>query len=164
MRVVVAYLVAQSLHIALSQLLAAHEALNPAIQGGNCGRLGGWDGRQLHGLGHLDVLHIGVHGCGTVGEVAAGGVAAWSEVDLSRGSCPSNLADDVWRTRAQTVGAEAGNVERKSTKGIWSVQRISGAEAGVNTGNGGRHHYPLPPNAHSLAVMRKNCFSDLRIM
>jgi hypothetical protein len=38
-RSTVAYLLAQPLDVALSQLLAAHEALNPAIQGGDCRRL-----------------------------------------------------------------------------------------------------------------------------
>lgn len=35
----VAYLLAQPLHVTLGQLLAAHEALDPAIKGRNCCRL-----------------------------------------------------------------------------------------------------------------------------
>jgi hypothetical protein len=58
----VAYLLAQPLHVALGQLLAAHEALDPAVQGGDGRRLRRGGRRQLHGLGHLDVLHVGIHG------------------------------------------------------------------------------------------------------
>jgi hypothetical protein len=66
-RSIVAYLLAQPLHIALGQLLAAHEALDPAVQGGNCRGLRSRGRRHLHGLGHLDVLHVGIHGCGAGG-------------------------------------------------------------------------------------------------
>ena len=38
-----AYLLAEPLHVALGQLLAAHEALDPAVERGNCGGLCGED-------------------------------------------------------------------------------------------------------------------------
>jgi hypothetical protein len=66
-RPVVAYLLAQPLHVALGQLLAAHEALDPAVQGGDGRGLRRGSRRQLHGLGHLDVLHVGIHGWGGSG-------------------------------------------------------------------------------------------------
>jgi hypothetical protein len=93
-RAIVAYLLTKPLDVALSQLLATHEALDPAIQGGNCCWLRSRNGRQLHRLGHLDVLHIGIHGCGVV---TGGGVVACGDGERSEGFLPSNsnLANDV---------------------------------------------------------------------
>jgi hypothetical protein len=84
-RAIVAYLLAKPLDVAFSQLLATHKALDPAVQGRNCCGLRGWDGRHLHGLRHLDVLHVGIHGCGVV---TGGGVVACCDGERSRGSCP----------------------------------------------------------------------------
>lgn len=55
------HLVAKSLDIGLGQLLAGHQALNPAIEGGDGGGLEVEDGRSFGGCSP-DVLHIGVHG------------------------------------------------------------------------------------------------------
>jgi hypothetical protein len=88
---VVAYLVAQPLHVALCQLLALHQALNPAVQGGDCCGLRRGGRRELHRLGHLHVLHVGVHGGGAAGLVMGRWGSFVVEVELSRGSCPFKL-------------------------------------------------------------------------
>jgi hypothetical protein len=88
-----AYLLAEPLYVALGQLLAAHKALDPAVQGGDCGGLCGGGRRQLHGLRHLHVLHIGVHGCGR-GGFDAGGVVGCCDVELPR--CRGVLALHTW--------------------------------------------------------------------
>jgi hypothetical protein len=79
----VAYLFAEPLYVALGQLLAGHEALDPAVQRGDCGGLAGRGRRQLHGLRHLHVLHIGIHGCWG-GGFEAGGVVGCCGVELQR--------------------------------------------------------------------------------
>lgn len=95
LRLIVAYLVAQPLYIALRQLFALHQALDPAVQRGDRGGLGRRSRRELHGLRHLDVLHVRIHICGASGVVVVGGGRL-----LWRSSCRgvlalSNLADDV---------------------------------------------------------------------
>lgn len=74
----VAYLIAKPLHVTLGELLARHEALDPAIESGNCGGLRSRNRRHLHGLRHLDILHVGVHGGGWV---AGGGAVACCDVE-----------------------------------------------------------------------------------
>ena len=55
----IAHLVAKSLHIDLSQLLATHEALDPPVE---CGDGSGLclNGRDVGG-GPPDILHVGIH-------------------------------------------------------------------------------------------------------
>ena len=55
------HLVAQSLNIRLGQLLAAHQALDPAVEGGDGGGLEVENGGRIGGCAP-DILHIGVHG------------------------------------------------------------------------------------------------------
>ena len=131
----VAYLLAKPLYVALGQLLAAHETLNPAVQGGNCGRLRRGGRRQLHGLRHLHVLHIGIHGCGGGGFDVGGVVVGCCDVELSRGSCPSNLANDVRQMEAEAV--DRRGCDRRERRSRWCIRRakwISNRGAGFNTG------------------------------
>ena len=54
------YLLAKTLNVDLSQLLAGHQALDPAVQGRNGSGLNNW--RQSRRLNHTpDILHGGVH-------------------------------------------------------------------------------------------------------
>ena len=93
----VAYLLAQPLHVALSQLLAAHQALDPAVQGRNCRGLRGRSRRELHWLGHLHVLHVGVHGC--AGWTGGGAAACCDRGEQSRGCRPR-----IWRMTCVWAG------------------------------------------------------------
>lgn len=66
------YLLAESLNIDLGQLLAGHQALNPAVQGRDAGRLErGWC--QICG-GSPNVLHVRIHCCERSGSNVASGV------------------------------------------------------------------------------------------